>query len=797
MALTEREERKLAELLAKTGKHELVARYVEGEAAMQTDPTPTQWFKNWVVKPNEKPPESGFGYVQTPYSNIYSKVWGVASNADMPRYRTMYRSVPIVKRAVDKTVLIAVSKGFDLKPRDDTPEAKRALEVVEEWWKTQKNSKELLGMVASDMLVYGNAFTELVYQGMEIEDKTSEDLVEIKTFAEGINPMEDSKETSTKNPGGKYRLVKPTGTPVWCKPLDPLTMRVRRDAYGNVFGFLQLLGVPPTAFTTENMAFFKYMPKSWQYESAYGTSMLMSVIRTQDMIWQLENDLLLISHGAAKIPVVVKGGSPERGFYSKKQLDALALELKGRGAGSDIFVRGDVAVDALPFPANSIQPLLNLLKYHHDQRVISLGVPPVLMGIPDGTTQTTAAVSFEDFVDNIRSLQETIADTIEEQVFVPVLKGSGVDPAFRPEIEWRAVGKRDETNMTNVIIGLKNSGLITPNEARALLRSVGLKLDEIEGGDELAQPGGAFGQDPEGGEGDSQTPRKPKDSPLGGTQSGDKAREASVTDNPPVSVTASKTTDQVRNARMRPYNHILQSAERALSDKIHRAYRTAIGEVEMIGSYIVDSHHTQAPIPIQDRLSKDTLGKMFEAAVKNLYIRNEVAAAVRAGKLLAQRHVPERRMPPLKAAAEDEHELDAEIAKYVNSTVDQITDTSKAVRDKVYEKLQEAVTAGWSGEKFSAELQEVFGFSKFKADLIADTELIRAYRGEYIDTVKDNAKDVGLKAEKFDWQISPDDLVCPECVQLNASNPHSEEEIADHNVDVHPSCRCWISARLE
>lgn len=799
MGLSAREKKKLGVLIAKTNDPLMKARYLDPKVGFPTDPTPKRWFRNWIVSDKAKPPESGFAYVQTPYADLYTKLWGVATIADLPKYRLMYRTVPVIKRAVDKSVLVAVSKGFDLKPVDDSAEAKRAVEVVDEWLLTQRNIKEFLGSIASDMLVYGNAFAEIVHEKMDIEKATSEELSRYEIVKEpspfNLTPKSSSTDTPTivqsvDNAGGFYNLVKPRGKPVWLKPLDPLTMRVRRDSFGNVYGYLQLLGVPPTAFTTENMAFFKHLPKTWQYESAYGVSSLMSVIRTQDIIWQLENDLLIISHAAKKVPSVFKGGSAERGYYSQKQLDVLSRELAERDAASDIFVRGDVEVEPLPLPASSIQPILNYLKYHHDQRTTALGVPPVLMGIPDGTTQTTATVSFEDFIDNIRSLQETIADTLETQVFSKVLAASGLDKKWVPEVEWRSVGKRDETSLANMIVALFNSRLITANEARALLRQNGLRFEDVDGGDELGPSMG-----PQEDFGDKQTQRKPKDSALGGSTAKKMPRLAEEE-----AENLEAGVETTRKAQYRPYNGVLNRAEASVARKILKAYRFALDEIGEIGAYVVDSQKTQAPIAIDDRLSKEQIGKMLGDAAERVYIYDEFESVLAAGVALADRQVridpKETTMRRLVAANEPQTDrLDPnEVNRYANSTVAQIKDSSTAIRDGVYDKLQTALKEGWGGERFSRELRTEFGFAESKARLIANTELIRSYRAKFLEVVKENANEVGLTAQLFQWRISPDELVCHECIALAGQGPMPEEEILDANEEIHPNCRCWWSA---
>jgi phage portal protein BeeE len=75
---------------------------------------------------------------------------------------------------------------------------------------------QTLRIVAWDMLVYGNAYVEICK-----DDNTPPELW-------------------------------------WLKPLDPVYMRVRRDEYSNIFGYIQLLAFPPVPFEAEEIIHYKF-----------------------------------------------------------------------------------------------------------------------------------------------------------------------------------------------------------------------------------------------------------------------------------------------------------------------------------------------------------------------------------------------------------------------------------------------------------------------------------------------------------------------------------------------------------
>jgi len=801
--------------------------------------TPQNWFQKLPIVPQEEtPPASGYGYVQSPYVSQWAKMWGVNPLTDLPKYRMMYRTVPIVKKAIDKTVATAISKGFEIDLPSTVDHREDILEYLKSWIDQQEDFKIHLQMLASDALTYGNAFAEIVYDEIEVTEERSTDpefqRVEIP------DPHEDYKigehgipylPTVNYNGDGKYLKVAAKGNPVWIKPLDPLWMRVRRDSYGNVFGYLQYLSTPPVAFTNDKTIHIRFNPKSWWTENAYGciwenelvytpnglkrvldisegdsiytynnnevtetaveklidngiqdsyelqtthrsliatdihpflmedgtwkqlrditigdkivtirnsgdsiqhitlntpvttgrnlnkdiiipkqvtlelarfwgfmlgdgwlinngisfalgiddecnkyyiklaqklfnvnvkysdyrqaiinskeineffklnswiqgshnkcipdwilssddstkfefiegfidadgyrysdkqsktiyqmcnieicnynllrnikiildslgfksgnvrkrtsrinksfingreiknsndsymlnftynkfeknliiesvksisytgkrhvydiavkgdshnfivnglvahnTSMLMSLVRTQEAIWTIENDLILISHACAKPPLVFACGDNTEEPWTEGQFTAFVGATSSRGPGGDIYHRGDVQAKPLPFPASSLAPLLAHLDYHKEQRMISLGVPPDLLGVHASSNRSVATVSFDDWINTIQLLQQQMGDAVQEQLFKPIVEKAFGEGCPVPNMVWNQVYEKDDAAEIQKVMTLRAASIITVNEARAWLGEVGKNFEPVEGGDSLLPP---------------------------------------------------------------------------------------------------------------------------------------------------------------------------------------------------------------------------------------------------------------------------------------------------------------------
>ena len=361
---------------------------------------------------------SGAGFVSPPYSSLMDRVWGATPIEDLPKYKDLYTFTPYIKAAIDVTVNLAISNGFELNGGDN---------AVREWlddWLDEQNILHTLRIVATDMLVFGSAFLEICRN-------------------------ENSGEVS------------------WLKPLDPVYVRPRRDAYGNVFGYIQLLSAPPVVFTAQDVVQFRWGAKSWWYEFNAGTSLLRPLLKIQALIIQFEDDMATICHTYTKPMLVVKGGSPERPF-SDAQLSSLMEAFQTRKPGTDVFVRGDVSTEVIQSMTRDINTQF-WLDYLYKQREAVLGVPKIFLGESQGTNRATAEVVMQEYVTRLRMLQEIIGDLLETTLFKQLIDnqfGQGVEI---PKVQWRPIWEATVEDKAKFLCDLVQNGIITVEEARMQL----------------------------------------------------------------------------------------------------------------------------------------------------------------------------------------------------------------------------------------------------------------------------------------------------------------------------------------
>ena len=306
---------------------EIQSRILPKDEAMETDAQlPVQWTESparWLLQSlgysKKIPAGTGHGLIQSPYADIYTKIYGTMPISDLPKYRTIFRTQPDVQQAVEMQVSLAVGKGFTITHKDE-----KVVKFLEQVCNDIDLQQHMLVM-ASDMLVYGNSYTEILWDERK---KTQEKIYEYKgadytqgelvnfNIAKGAKPAYITGENGQNREFVAEKIIKEKDSKgiLGLKSLDPIYMRVRRDSFGNQFGYIQWISFPPILIDNESMIHIKYRPKSTGYEAAYGVSVLMSLIKNNDLLNQFEADGATWIHSRAVPPLIVKGGSPEKPY---------------------------------------------------------------------------------------------------------------------------------------------------------------------------------------------------------------------------------------------------------------------------------------------------------------------------------------------------------------------------------------------------------------------------------------------------------------------------------------------------
>jgi len=453
-----------AQRILSIGKSEQVTREVPFSESIA--------FHRKLAPPVEK--GSGVGFVTSPYMQEFQRIWGVQIFEDYGTLRQIYKTVPYINAAINVTANLTLSSGFDLiggkdKVRDFL------IDQLDEL-----NVDQILRPAIIDMLVLGNAFIEKAYEKEDILFSTNEDyakFVQQKYVAKMVaNPDYVTPDEVPEAEKWNAFDEKDLGNITQLKVLDPATIRIRADAYGNIFGAVQMVIVPPVVFRSWQLIHLKYMSRSEFQYSIYGLSPLNSLIGIQKKINAFEDAMTQIILAYGKPLLIVKVGTPERPA-TLEEIESVVEAFKNRQPASDIIVKGNYEVQPIQALSPASAQVEWYLSYLERQRDAVLGVPKIFLGQTEGSNRATADVALMEYIARLSALQQNISQQIEDNLFKPLVRANFGEGEEIPEIRWREILPPTKSqNIVNVLNEYK-AGMITLEEAR---ESVGLEnTDEI------------------------------------------------------------------------------------------------------------------------------------------------------------------------------------------------------------------------------------------------------------------------------------------------------------------------------
>jgi len=472
----------------------------------------TEAYLGTGYKSGEKPPKSGDLLVQSPYSDWYNLVWGLAPSQDMYKWRYMYRTRPEVRRGIDTKVMLAVGRAFKVVCEDDEEIEKYANNLID-----KLNIRDVLQSAYSDMLVYGQAYFEKVRakKGEQLEHEKVEQKVQaeakwltkdwrslnlddgnpdtIRSWVADIAKVSEFTAQKQDGAGVDRSLIQNgDGELVELKVLDPLWMRINRDAFGNVLGFVQWGLTPiPQSILAEKIVFLRWMPKSWAHENAYGTSILMPVQRHVSLLIQAEEDMKVFWHRYAKPMIVGYAGQPDKPWPGPKK-QALANSLAGMQPNTDLVVEGDARIEFVKGGMGETTPVFDKwANYLREKIYEAIGVPSSLMNMQASSSRASDDVLLQAFVADEQMGQQVLSEQFLKQVIEPEVRRKFGDSIPPLSAVWPSVLEEDRNKKGDRMVKLAGRPIVTVNEARVELgfKPMGEEYDKIA---ELPEPG--FGQ---------------------------------------------------------------------------------------------------------------------------------------------------------------------------------------------------------------------------------------------------------------------------------------------------------------
>jgi SPP1 gp7 family putative phage head morphogenesis protein len=329
----------------------------------------------------------GKGKVESAKS-FWKKQYGEDHPFDMELVERAYKQVPIIHSAINKTVDQITSSDFHIK--SDNPQ----IEISGQEFLNRIGFDLLIKTIAKDLMIYGNAFVEKV---------------------------------------GNFDDFK-------C--LSPKYMFVKRDEYGKVEGYTQVMSNigKPVDFKTHEMVHFKYNVVG---DSAYGYSIIAPILKTIEHKLNMEKIMVKLMERKANAPYWAKLGN-EQQPAKDDDITAFANDLQYINERTEFVTSHNVEMSVLDV-ASKLPNFEEINKHIENQIVYGTEVPLVLLGqgsIPEGL----ASVQLEAFDRRVHSIRLLIEAVVEEEILTPYFNAQGlvgtVEFEFEPQTQndkWKDV----------------------------------------------------------------------------------------------------------------------------------------------------------------------------------------------------------------------------------------------------------------------------------------------------------------------------------------------------------------------
>jgi len=478
------------------------ARKIPPEEALEIpDSFPKNWLPETIIPADKIPPGSGSAYVHSPLVDIYTKRWGVTPIADLWIYRDLVRNDPWVQSGLKMQTHLALEKGGEWTCDDpETDQGKKLIEdtnnifkyVYSQWMNIVRPCMVFNG------LAYGYAPIEKVYGGtlksnyepnyIKYGDKKKVPF-QFVDYAKAQKKAKVKAQKSFAEIDGIYDAE--DGDLINLKPCDPYYFRVLRDSLDNVYGYLQIINSPYKAFTTDKIMFYRYNPRTVPYESAYGTSDLMPLVRTTELIEACEDNIHIALHQIVKQPAIfMPPGNSDLMPMSDPDWERISSDEQERVAGDSILSRG-AQVNLMPIDGAALQGAIQWLKILREDRMVGLNVPWVIFGMPMSSNRSQSETNLDQFIVKLHGIQQLVGRYELEDIVIPGLLKKGWDKKTILEMklryEWNGTAIQDESLQVNRSINVFRAGGTTRNEFRDELNLS--QMDEERGDvfyDELA-----------------------------------------------------------------------------------------------------------------------------------------------------------------------------------------------------------------------------------------------------------------------------------------------------------------------
>lgn len=337
-------------------------------------------------------------------------------------YRQAYRQVPLITAIIDVQADQTVQEYFFEGPNQEKLDK----------WSDEVNLTQFFHRVTKSMLLYGNAYVEVIKKGADIEE---------------------------------------------IKILDPVYIDVYRKVTGEVIGYSQIMGDTKLVLwgtTGDPRINDQFKTRISKFDSIvhfrhnvlgsekYGLSILSSLVDSINIKLDMENNLRKVLFKYVAPLIWAKVGND-----SFPANDAIVAEisntLRDLQAESEVTTSHLVDLSVLDFNAKGMD--IKTPIDHVESQIITGGqVPPILLGRSTGVDKASAEVQLRSFGRHIKAIQRELKNEFEDEIIMKQGMGNEKD-----KLIWTQAEEREREIEVDMYRGLVTDGILTPQKANDLL----------------------------------------------------------------------------------------------------------------------------------------------------------------------------------------------------------------------------------------------------------------------------------------------------------------------------------------
>jgi len=276
---------------------------------------------------------------------------------------------------------------------------------------------------------------------------------------------------------------KPKGHIAQLKSVDPITMVINTDEFGNEVDYQQKIGgkLMETILKPEDIVHFKFFPHP---ASPYGISLIQPNRATIDR--KIATDVSIFNAIQRHTPkyLVQVGDKDGINIPPTSVFEAIKKELEDINSKNEFIVPG--VINMTTIDERGVPGVAEYFDTFQRQMIVGLLCPEESLGMGTGSTEATAKVKEIMFERFIKAIQHKLAIKLRIEVINDILVANGFDPDI-VMMRFNSVTDADEAVKSkwlgNLLRGFpQGKKPFTINEIRAIF-----DFPPIEGGDDLAE----------------------------------------------------------------------------------------------------------------------------------------------------------------------------------------------------------------------------------------------------------------------------------------------------------------------